>query len=192
MNNLRVAGLPNLRGAGLNAYGQVIDINYLANVLRQNTVAEDPSVGAGEAKHLDHVIQLAPGSLGSAAAIAGLNYATVFHESIHAVEEFNGETSTIFSSKDWSERNAYWMEFHWTTWVPRLHHLEHEIRAGRVNVARQRVTIIRRDYAAGVGGVNPGYPQPDAAGMTILRNAGFTFDLEAAIREIQRRTGVTL
>lgn len=157
-------------------------------VLRKNAIEEDPSVLPGNAKHINRTIKVAPGSL---ANLASLDYQAVFHESIHAIEEEQGDTSYLWTPGDWSERNAYWIERHCSQWVTKLRQIETLARAGRIADARRVVANLRRDFAAGVPESNATYPRPDQTGMNILRTAGYNFDLEAALRDIQTRTGVT-
>jgi hypothetical protein len=175
----------------MNEYGPVISLSHLEMVLRQNMVEEDSTVGSGNAKQISRTIKLPPGSLANAATIAALPYNTIFHESIHAVEEQQGETSWSWTAEDWSERNAYWVERHSSVYVPTLRAIENSTRAGNLVKAREAVDALRQLYALGVPESNGTYPRPDPTGMTLLRAAGFNFDLEAAIREIERRTGVT-
>jgi hypothetical protein len=175
--------------AQLNRYGQVIDINYLAWVLRQNcrvqlAPGQKPSWGsksalnAGDAAHLSHCIYDVPVASAS----------TIFHESIHAIEEINGEGGG--GADDRGERNAYFMEAHWTRWVRRLVVVESLVRQNRLDAARNEFMAVRQDWFRGVPDSNRTFPRPDASGMAILRRAGYRFDIDSAGAEIERLTGV--
>jgi hypothetical protein len=170
----------------LNRYGQVINVGYLEQVLRKNKVAESSKVGPGNARHINQTIELSQGTLASPASIAALDYIMVFHESIHAVEEDQGETG---GSGNWAERNAYWMEFHASRWAPRLRQIETTVQQGNIQLARRQFALFETQYQAGAPDMNPEYPNPDPTGMAILRAAGFSFDTRQAAREIERLTG---
>ncbi len=178
-----------LNAAQLNRYGQVIDTQYLAWALQQNcykqlSPGQKPSYGSksalyeGEAAHLEHCIYDVPPAAPS----------TIFHESIHAIEELNGDTAG--GASDFGERDAYFMAAHWTDWVPNLRTVESLVRQNRLDEARNLFARTRQSWYQGVPTSNKTYPRPDVSGMNIMRRAGYRFDIDAAGQEIERLTGV--